>query len=88
VLSLSSSVSFMLPSIPIWAAMKIGVDPAKSGATKYEMLYIDGMNIGRGFTPVFDQSFCGTTCLSSAFPSFRTFSPPSVRQRYRRYFRA
>lgn len=59
VASLTSSVSFMLPQY--WNNKDTNDgwrwNPAKMGATKYEMLYIDGMNIGRGFSLVLDQSF-------------------------------
>ncbi|MFA6687915.1 MAG: outer membrane protein assembly factor BamA [Sphaerochaetaceae bacterium] len=69
VLSLSSSVSFMLPQYSNLGGYEDwGWYPAKSGATKYEMLYIDGMNIGRGFTPVFDQSFLWDNMLEFSIP--------------------
>ncbi len=58
VASLTSTVSFMLPQY--WNntdGSGWNWYPAKMGATKYEMLYIDGMNIGRGFSMVLDQSF-------------------------------
>jgi len=42
--------------------------PAKEGATKYEMLYIDGMNIGRGFSVVYDQSMLFDNQLSISWP--------------------
>lgn len=42
---------------------------AKMGATRYEMLYIDGMNMGRGIkSVVFDQSFLWDTQLSISWP--------------------
>jgi len=41
---------------------------AKMGATRYEMLYIDGMNIGRGFNVVFDQAFLWDNQLSVSWP--------------------
>lgn len=42
--------------------------PAKQGATRYEMLYIDGMNIGRGFSVVYDQSFLWDNQASISWP--------------------
>ena len=56
VLSLNSSVSFMFDQY--WNGDDgWGWYDAKMGATKYEMLYIDGMNIGRGFDVEYDKSF-------------------------------
>ncbi len=69
VLSLTSSVSFMLPQYSNLGGYEgWGWHPAKEGATKYEMLYIDGMNIGRGFTPVFDLSFMWDNVLEFSIP--------------------
>ena len=51
VLSLTSATNFMLPQY--WNDIekgKLGWHPAAIGATTYEMLYVDGMTIGRGFT--------------------------------------
>ena len=56
VLSFSTSVSFMFDQY--WARNgSWDWYSAKQGATKYEMLYIDGMNIGRGFDVEYDKSF-------------------------------
>jgi outer membrane protein insertion porin family len=41
---------------------------AKMGATRYEMLYIDGMNIGRGFNVIFDQAFLWDNQVSISWP--------------------
>lgn len=41
---------------------------AKMGATRYEMLYIDGMNIGRGFNVIFDQAYLWDNQLSISWP--------------------
>jgi outer membrane protein insertion porin family len=40
----------------------------KTGSTRYEMLYIDGMNIGRGFDVVYDQSFLWNNEVSLGAP--------------------
>ena len=42
-------------------------DP-KYGATKYEMLYIDGMTIGRGFNMVIDQAFLWDNMIEISYP--------------------
>ena len=42
-------------------------DP-KFGATKYEMLYIDGMTIGRGFNMVIDQAFLWDNMIEISYP--------------------
>lgn len=69
VMSLTSSVSFMLPQYSnLGGYGDWGWHDAKQGATKYEMLYIDGMNIGRGFTPVFDLSFMWDNMLEFSIP--------------------
>ena len=41
---------------------------AKAGATKYEMLYIDGMNIGRGFDTIYDKSFLWNNEIDLTYP--------------------
>ncbi len=69
VLSLSSSVSFMLDQF--WNSGDgngWSWHNAKQGATRYEMLYIDGMNIGRGFDVVYDKAFLWHTQLDLTFP--------------------
>ena len=67
VMSLTSSVSFMFDQFwnndDGW-----GWYTAKEGATKYEMLYIDGMNIGRGFDSVTDMAFLWNNQLDLTFP--------------------
>lgn len=69
VLSLTSSASFMLSQYSSLGGYDSwGWYDAKKGATKYEMLYIDGMNIGRGFSPVFDLSFMWDNMLEFSIP--------------------
>lgn len=69
VLSASSNVSFMLPQYSnLGGYDKFGWYPSYMGATKYEMLYIDGMNIGRGFNVVYDQSFLWHNQIELSFP--------------------
>ncbi len=67
VLSFSTSVSFMFDQFwmndGVW-----GWYNAKEGATRYEMLYIDGMNIGRGFDVVYDKSFLWHNQVDLTFP--------------------
>ncbi|MGE4453182.1 MAG: outer membrane protein assembly factor BamA [Sphaerochaeta sp.] len=41
---------------------------AKQGATRYEMLYIDGMNTGRGFNVIFDQAYLWDNQVSVSWP--------------------
>lgn len=68
VVSLSTSLNFMLPQY--WNKDNAGwnfYDP-RDGATKYEMLYLDGMSVGRGFQPVFGQSFMWDTMLELSVP--------------------
>ena len=73
VLSGTSSVSFMLPQY--WNNTDKsgwGWYEASEGATRYEMLYIDGMNIGRGFSgsydDLYDNSFLWHNQLDLTFP--------------------
>lgn len=73
VLSLTSSVSLMLPQFwyntdPISDGRGWGWYEPQYGATKYEMLYIDGMNIGRGFSVVYDLAFMWHTQLELTYP--------------------
>lgn len=67
VLSFSTSASFMLPQYwngeQGWKWYE-----ASLGATKYEMLYIDGMNIGRGFSVQYDKSFLWHNQIDLTFP--------------------
>lgn len=70
--SASSSVSFMLPQY--YRNDEDPVNPgyafhdAKLGATKYEMLYIDGMTIARGHKVVTGQSFLWDNMLEITYP--------------------
>ena len=69
VLSLTSQVSFMLPQY--WNNSDMhGWDfyDANNGATKYEMLYIDGMNIGRGHSLKLWNSFLWHNQLEINYP--------------------
>lgn len=69
VLSLTSQVSFMLPQY--WNNSDLnGWDlyDANKGATKYEMLYIDGMNIGRGHSLKLWNSFLWHNQLELNYP--------------------
>lgn len=69
VLSGTSSLSLMLPQY--WnddADGGWGWHAPQRGATKYEMLYIDGMNIGRGFNVVYDQSFLWHNQAELSYP--------------------
>ncbi len=67
VLSFSTSVSFMFDQF--WNNDgKWGWYDAKQGATRYEMLYIDGMNIGRGFDVVYDKAFLWHSQVDLTFP--------------------
>ena len=69
VLGATSTLNIMLPqfysndggSTWDWRA-------AKEGATQYEMLYIDGMNIGRGFSVQYDKSMLFDNQLSVSWP--------------------
>ena len=70
--SATSNINFMLPQYykndedaknPGW-----GFHDAKLGATKYEMLYIDGMTIARGHSIVTGQSFLWDNMLEISYP--------------------
>lgn len=67
VLGATSTMNIMLPQYYLqngswdWR-------PAKEGATRYEMLYIDGMNIGRGFPVVYEQSLMFDNQVSISWP--------------------
>lgn len=74
VLGSTTTVSWMLPQFWNNTDDYYGVgtgwnwyDP-KIGATRYEMLYIDGMNTGRGFSVLYDQSFLWDNQLSIGAP--------------------
>ncbi len=70
----STSANFMLPQFynynKIYGDNKdwgLAFYDPKLGATKYEMLYIDGMTIGRGFNSVVDQSFLWDNMLEISY---------------------
>ncbi|MDD3930075.1 MAG: BamA/TamA family outer membrane protein, partial [Sphaerochaeta sp.] len=69
VLGVTSSISAMLPQYynnedeGAW-----GWYDAKMGATRYEMLYIDGMNTARGFNVVFDQALLWDNQVAITWP--------------------
>ncbi|MCF0237883.1 MAG: BamA/TamA family outer membrane protein, partial [Sphaerochaetaceae bacterium] len=46
----------------------MGFHDPKLGATKYEMLYIDGMTNGRGHVPVTDQAFLWDNMIEISYP--------------------
>ena len=67
VLSYSTSVSFMFDQY--WKNDgDWGWYNAKEGATRYEMLYIDGMNIGRGFDVIYDKAFLWHNQIDLTYP--------------------
>ena len=68
ILGFTSEVDFMLPQY--WNKDNGGWKwhDAKDGATKYEMLYIDGMNIGRGFSVQTDKAFLWNNQVDLTFP--------------------
>ncbi len=68
ILGFSSEVDFMLPQY--WNKSGDGWEwyDAKDGATKYEMLYIDGMNIGRGFSVQTDKAFLWNNQVDLTYP--------------------
>lgn len=67
ILGVSSEVELMLPQYWLYGDTKGWQEP-KRGATKYEMLYIDGMNIGRGFSVVYDQAFLWNNQIDLTYP--------------------
>ena len=67
VLSYSTNVSFMFDQF--WSKDgDWGWHNAKEGATRYEMLYIDGMNIGRGFDVIYDKAFLWHNQVDLTYP--------------------
>ncbi|MFA5698168.1 MAG: outer membrane protein assembly factor BamA [Sphaerochaeta sp.] len=72
VLGLTTTVGAMLPQFHNPSTPNgeegWGWHDAKMGATRYEMLYLDGMNTARGFPVVFDQAFLWDTQLSVSWP--------------------
>lgn len=72
VLSGTSTVSVMLPQY--WNnKYEHGWDwySPFEGTTRYEMLYLDGMNIGRGFSVIFDRSFLWHNQIELSYPIVR-----------------
>lgn len=63
----STSVSYMLKQFYNYEANGWNWYDPKLGATKYEMLYIDGMTIGRGFSTVIDQAFLWDNMLELSY---------------------
>ena len=67
VLSYSTSVSFMFDqwwkNDGVW-----GWYNPREGATRYEMLYMDGMNIGRGFDVIYNKSFMWHNQIDLTYP--------------------
>lgn len=64
----STSANVMLPQLYNYEGQGLKFWDAKLGATKYEMLYIDGMTIGRGFETVSDQAFLWDNTLEISYP--------------------
>ena len=67
-LCVSTSASAMLPQLYNYEGEGLKFWDAKLGATKYEMLYIDGMTIGRGFNTITDQAFLWDNMLEISYP--------------------
>ena len=67
-LCVSTSASFMLPQFYNYESNGLRFWDPKLGATKYEMLYIDGMTIGRGFNMVIDQAFLWDNMVEISYP--------------------
>lgn len=63
----SSSASFMLPQLYNYENQGLRFWDPKFGATRFEMLYIDGMTIGRGFNTITDQSFLWDNMLEISY---------------------
>ncbi|MDD4573187.1 MAG: outer membrane protein assembly factor BamA [Sphaerochaeta sp.] len=68
VLGATSTMNLMLPQYYPGESGSWKWRPAKEGATRYEMLYIDGMNIGRGFPVVYEKSLLFDNQLSISWP--------------------
>jgi len=68
VLGVTTSLSVMLPQYYNHYESGWNWYDAKQGATRYEMLYIDGMNTGRGFSVVFDQAYLWDNQISISWP--------------------
>ena len=67
-LCVSTSASFMLDQFYNYEKQGLRFWDPKLGATKYEMLYIDGMTIGRGFNMVIDQAFLWDNMIEISYP--------------------
>ncbi|MBQ0070285.1 MAG: hypothetical protein KBS81_00260 [Spirochaetales bacterium] len=67
ILGFSSEVDFMFKQYWKIDNKYDWYDPTR-GATKYEMLYLDGMNIGRGFNVVYDQAFLWHNQIDLTYP--------------------
>ena len=67
-LCVSTSASFMLDQFYNYEHQGLKFWDPKLGATKYEMLYIDGMTIGRGFNMVIDQAFLWDNMIEISYP--------------------
>ena len=63
----TSSANVMLPQLYNYEGEGVKFWDAKLGATKYEMLYIDGMTIGRGFSTIADQAFLWDNMLEVSY---------------------
>lgn len=63
----STSANVMLPQLYNYENNGLGFYDPKLGATKYEMLYIDGMTIGRGFSTITDQAFLWDNMLEVSY---------------------
>ena len=64
----SSSASIMLPQFYNYEGKGYQFWDATYGATKYEMLYIDGMTIARGFETIADQVFLWDNTIEISYP--------------------
>lgn len=67
-LCVSTSANVMLPQFYDYEGKGLKFWDAKLGATKYEMLYIDGMTIGRGFETIADQAFLWDNTFEISYP--------------------
>lgn len=63
----STSANVMLPQLYNYEGQGLRFYDPKYGATKYEMLYIDGMTIGRGFSTITDQSLLWDNMLEVSY---------------------
>ncbi len=66
-LCVSTSASVMLPQFYNYEKGGFKFYDPKLGATKYEMLYIDGMTIARGHDTITDQSFLWDNMLEISY---------------------